>query len=145
MTFVEFTPYQRAYDGSVGYIISSGQYLKPDMQAQLHSLGVEVVEGPGAEGDCQSWAFTNLGFPELASGKLTLEDLRRNGLYEVQDALPGDLVVYYDHYGIHHDEFHGQRRVISKLGIKGAVCINPWNAFAGSCIPRYFRNQHLPT
>lgn len=139
MSTENFIPYNPRYDGSVDYIIRTEKYKDPEIKSQLDAFGVEVIEVPGKDGDCQSWAFEHLGLPEYAKKPLSSEELSKIGFKGTTTPSPDDLAVYPSgHYGLVYDSFHGIRRIISKLGINGAVCIHPENAFAGGTAPQYF-------
>lgn len=144
MRIETYTPYKPIYDRAIDCIIKSGKYSNdPEIQAQLDSMGIKVLEPYGGKGDCQSWAFENIGLSEYAQGHITLEDLEKIGFQETKEPSHGDLaVVYGAHYGIIYDKFHGETRIIAKLGINGAVCIHPWNAFSGGIyVPKYYKRE----
>lgn len=137
MLIEDYIPYKPEYDHVVDHILREGMENNEHGKSQLASLGIIILEPHGIIGSCQEWAFRQLGLPEYADTHLSFEDLYSLDFQITAVPKPGDLAVYLGHYGIYYDTFHDIKRVASKLGIWGAVCILPENAFA-VCPPKYF-------
>ena len=113
---------------------------------------VELLEPSGSEGDCQSWAFEYLGMPKYAHESLTREYLEQIGFERTREPHHGDLMVHGQspnggayHYGIFHDgSSRTEYRIISKLGIKGPICIHPWEVYSEGSTIEFYRHPRKP-
>lgn len=116
-------------EGAVMNLIKKGDYEGTKV------FNIEVIEPP-SPGDCQSWAFGQLGLPQLSHGELSLKELRKAGFKETLNPQERDLIFYEKivHYGI----FHEGDRMAAKLGTGGAVCRHPLSAFVGTSTPKFY-------
>ena len=134
--------YNPDWDGKV-----AGLILGRNHDVLERVFGFKLVDLPEEEGDCQSWAFNQLGLPQLTTLPLTAVDLQEVGFQQVQYPQQQDLVVFNpydmggaDHYGI----FFEGNRIISRLGIGGPVFMHPINAFTQGQKPEFFSRRPAP-